>query len=82
MRNALQKSCLIKIRKTFFKAQVIDCLLHEFRQIDQNSLHTTDTGALNPDVEKLQSGHVNATDPTAINPEKFSKTVFQPIKRG
>jgi len=54
-------------KKTFFKIQPLDSLMHVFRHIDQLGRNPTKTDALHPDIEDLQSASVNAADLTAID---------------
>src|SRR5689334_14033201 len=46
------------IRKTVCKAQPLDGLLHAFGHVNQFGFHPSETNALHPDGEELQSAHV------------------------
>jgi hypothetical protein len=57
----------VKIRETPFKPQALYGLQHLFGHIDQLGLLATKTNALYPDMEHLQSAHIDTADLRAVN---------------
>jgi hypothetical protein len=66
-----------KLRKTFLKTHPLDSLLHAFGQIEQFRLHATETQAVQPDMEELQSAHVDVFNLAAIDAKKIFQARFQ-----